>query len=117
MGSPCWSWQIIDPGNTGATLLELADTRAVTVGVGHRRRIYLEAKANSRRLFFWENGGPLRLSSRQIDQGGQGQYFSILCFGVNSTVVLLQFLYYLAAQWQHRGPAIFKDAGSNLTSI
>ena len=47
----------------------------------HKRRIYLEAKANSRRLFLGDNDGPLRLSSRQIDQG---QYFSNLCFGVNT---------------------------------
>ena len=38
-------------------------------GKGHRRRIYIEAKANNRRLFLGENGGPLRLCSRRIDKG------------------------------------------------
>ena len=50
----------------------------------HRRRIYLEAKANSRQLFLGENGGPLRLSGRRIDQGRQGKYFGNFSFGVNS---------------------------------
>ena len=35
--------------------------------------MYKEAKANNCNLFFWENGGPLRLCGRQIDKGGPGQ--------------------------------------------
>ena len=54
----------------------------------HRRRIYLEAKANSRRLFLGENGGPLRLCSRRIDQDGPGQYIKVTCV-LMMTVVLL----------------------------
>ena len=79
----------------------------------HRRRIYLEAKANSRRLFLGENGGPLRLSSRRIDQGGQGQYFSNLCFDVNCSLAQTFILFgcSVAALWTHT----WKDAGLNLT--
>ena len=32
----------------------------------HRRRIYLEAKANSRQLFLGENGAPLRLFGSSV---------------------------------------------------
>ena len=53
----------------------------------HRRRIYKENKANSRRLFWGGNGGPLRLCSRHIDQGGPGQnYSSNICFDEDSSV-------------------------------
>ena len=46
-----------------------------------------EAKANSRRLFWGGNGGPLRLCSRRIDQGGPGQnYSSNICFDEDSSV-------------------------------
>ena len=79
----------------------------------HRRRIYLEAKANSRQLFLGENGAPLRLSSRRIDQGGQGQYFSNLCFDVNCSLAQTFILFgsSVAALWTHT----WKDAGLNLT--
>ena len=79
--------------------------------INHRRRIYLEPKANSRRLFLGENGGPLRLSRRRIDQGGQGQYFSNLCFGVNnslaSTFILL--VRSVAALWIHNIDNLYPD--------
>ena len=39
----------------------------VSIGPKHRIRMEIEAKANSRRLFFGKNGGPMRLCSRQID--------------------------------------------------
>ena len=78
----------------------------------HRRRIYLEAKANSCRLFFGENGGPLRLSGRGIDQGGQGQYFSNFCFGVSSSLALTFILFgsSVAASWTRT----LKHTGWNL---
>ena len=52
----------------------------------HRRRIYVEAKANSRRWFLGENGGPLRLCSRRIGQGGLDQNKSNICFDEDSSV-------------------------------
>ena len=57
-----------------------------------RRRINLEAQANSHRLFLGENDRPLRLSSRRIDQGGQGQYFSNLCFGIKSSLASILYI-------------------------
>ena len=45
--------------------------------IAHRRIIYAESKANSRRLFWGENGGPLRLCSRRTDQGGPGHGITV----------------------------------------
>ena len=49
-------------------------------------RMEIEAKANSRRLFLGENGGPLILCSRRILKGGPGQGYIKMSF---VTVVLL----------------------------
>ena len=54
----------------GITLLSLT----------HRIRMEIEAKANNRRLFFGENGGPLRLCNRRIDKGGPSQCYINMSF-------------------------------------
>ena len=58
-----------------------------------------EAKANSRRCFLGENGGPLRLCSRRIDKGRPGQYNIVnVLHGKVSDVVFNSILSYIA-QW------------------
>ena len=49
--------------------------------------VYVESIANSRRLFFGENGGHLKLCSRRIDQGGPDQYYFNICFEEDSSLV------------------------------
>ena len=55
------------------------------------------------------------MSSRRIDQGGQGQYFSNLCFGGNSGLATTFILFgsSVAASWT---PTL-KDASLNLIEI
>ena len=76
--------------------------------IGHRRRIYLEAKANIRRLFLGENGRLLRLCCRQIDKGGQGQ---LIQYSFDDDVVIhFQTVLYssVVASWV----VTLKDTGS-----
>ena len=53
---------------------------------GHTIRMEIEAKANNRRLFLGENGGPLILCSRRIDKGGPGQCYIKMSFVSNGSV-------------------------------
>ena len=57
-----------------------------------------EAKANSRRCFLGENGGPLRLCSRRIDKGGGWASITVTNVLI-TTVVLSKFVLCLVAQW------------------
>ena len=52
----------------------------------HRIRIEIEVKANNRRLFLGENGGPLRLCSRRIEKGGPGKCYINMVFVKSSSV-------------------------------
>ena len=77
----------------------------------HRRRIYLEAKANTCSLFFGEYGGPLRLCSRQIDKVGPGQYNTYsLCHDKVSNVLYTVLYSSMVASWA----ANLEDTGMNL---
>ena len=57
-----------------------------------------ENKANNRRLFLGENGGPLRLCSRRIDKGGGWASITVTNVLI-TTVVLSKFVLCLVAQW------------------
>ena len=73
----------------------------------------IEAKANNRRLFLVENGGPMILCSRRIDKAGL-VFIKLVLF---KKVVLLLIVTLSDSSMVTSWTSTLKDAGSNLLEI